>query len=92
MVKPVTTPSVLTDAVPVPATIDQVPPDCAFVNAGVDVFTQTVVAPPVLADKVGKAFTVREFVMIEQLLLLVRLTLITPEVVGVNVVELLLNF
>jgi hypothetical protein len=57
-VNPVTTPPELTDAVPVPATIDQVPPDCALVNAGVVAFTQTVDAPPPLAAKAGNAFIV----------------------------------
>jgi hypothetical protein len=57
-VKPVTTPPEVIDAVPVPATIDQVPPDCVLVNAGVVPFTQTEVAPPVFAVKVGNAFIV----------------------------------
>ena len=47
-VNPVTTPPVLTDAVPVPATIDQVPPVCTLVNAGVVALTQTEAAPPAL--------------------------------------------
>ena len=63
-VKPVTTPPVVIDAVPVPATIDQVPPDCALVNAGVVPFTQTEDAPPVFAVKVGNALIVIEAVLL----------------------------
>ena len=47
-VNPVTTPFALIDAVPVPETIDQVPPALAFVNAGVVALTQTEAAPPSL--------------------------------------------
>jgi hypothetical protein len=52
-VRPVTTPLELTDAVPVPGIIDQVPPDKAFVNAGVLAPIQTALAPPALAPKDG---------------------------------------
>ena len=57
-VNPVTTPPVVTEAVPVPAIIDHVPPDCAFVKAGVEAFAQTDVAPPLFAANTGNAFTV----------------------------------
>ena len=52
--KPVTTPPVFMDAVPVPGVIDQVPPDIAFVNAAVEAPVQTVAAPPLIA--VGAVF------------------------------------
>ena len=63
-VKPVTTPSVLTDAVPVPVTIDQVPPDCELANAGVILLTQTEDAPSVFADNVGNALIVNVAVLL----------------------------
>jgi hypothetical protein len=56
-VKPVTTPPVVILAVPVPATIDQVPPAVASVKAGVVAFTQTLAAPPPIGDTVGNGLT-----------------------------------
>ncbi len=57
-VKPVTTPPAVILAVPVPATIDHVPPAVAFVKAGVCELTQTVAAPSAIAATAGKAFSV----------------------------------
>ena len=70
-VNPVTTPPVLTDAVPVSATIDQVPPACALVNAAVVALIQTEAAPPPLVDKVGNVLTV------------ILVVLLTPVITGV---------
>jgi hypothetical protein len=55
--KPVTTPPVVILAVPVPGTIDQVPPPVASVKAGVVELTQTLAAPPPIADTVGSGLT-----------------------------------
>ena len=57
-----TTPPLVMLAVPVPDTIDQVPPEVASVKAGVAEFTQAVAAPPEMAATVGRAFTVSDFV------------------------------
>ena len=57
---PVTTPPAVMLAVPVPFVIDQVPPVVALVNAGLVEPAQTVVAPPVIAETVGRAFIVSE--------------------------------
>jgi hypothetical protein len=58
-VRPVTTPPAAMLAVPVPEVIDQVPPGVASVKAGVVALTQTVAAPPAIAETVGKALTTR---------------------------------
>jgi hypothetical protein len=61
-VKPVTTPPAVILAVPVPGTIDQVPPAVASVKAGVVELTQTLAAPPPIGDTVGRALTVNDCV------------------------------
>ena len=61
-VRPVTTPPVVMLAVPVPATIDQVPPAVASVKAGVAEFTQTAAAPPAIAATVGRGLIVKDLV------------------------------
>ena len=56
-VPPVTTPPEVIVAVPVPLSIDQVPPAVALVKAGVDAPAQTPDAPPLIAATVGVPFT-----------------------------------
>ena len=81
-VNPVTIPAI-TDAVPVPYTMDQVPPSVASVNPGVVVLTHTVVAPPPIAATTGNAFIVNDFVavFVQVPLLKVYTTVTVP---GVN--------
>ena len=55
---PVTTPPLVMLALPDPEVVDQVPPLVPSVKAGVEEFTQTVVAPPRIAATIGSAFTV----------------------------------
>ena len=61
-VNPVTTPPEVIVAVPVPLTIDQVPPTVASVNAGVEEFIHTDEAPPAIAETVGNATTVKDWI------------------------------
>ena len=61
-VNPVTTPPAVILAVPVPDTIDQVPPPVAFVKAAVDAPSQTLNAPPAIDATVGGALTVKDCV------------------------------
>ena len=63
-VSPVTTPPVVILAVPVPEITDQLPPDVASVNAGVDAPVHTVAAPPAIAAITGCALTVSETVAV----------------------------
>jgi hypothetical protein len=77
-VKPVTTPATLL-ALPVPDTTDQVPPDVAFVKAGVDEPTHTLVAPPDIAPTVGRAVTVTAKLLGSLVpLMLLAVTVISP--------------
>ena len=63
-VSPVTTPTDVILAVPVPGVIDQVPPMVASVKAGVEEPMQTAAEPPAMAAMVGSAFMVRDFVAV----------------------------
>ena len=57
-VSPVTTPPEVMLAVPVPATIDQVPPAVPLVKGAVAEFTHTESAPPAMPATVGTVLTV----------------------------------
>ena len=61
-VSPVTTPPLVMLAVPVPGTIDHVPPPVASVKAGNVEFTQTEAAPPLIVATFGRALIVSAFV------------------------------
>jgi hypothetical protein len=83
---PVTTPPEVIVAVPVPFTIDQVPPEVASVNAGVEAPTHTLDAPPPMAATVGVPFTVSALVAEAepQLFVTVYFTVTEPAAVPVT--------